>query len=399
MKSSILVFSLILFYFTCFNSALDYDVTSVVTVDNVTIINQRDWTVREFPNNNGFFAKGVSITKIPGFTSVDAMALGFTLWHQTALGVGWYRSETDVDISSGNETTITVDFNSAAFGFVVRILGIVDYLDNNGIPGFQLNDTILSTYYRPLNSLNASADWNVDIRNETISDNSNGTVLIHVITLSTVDGVFAIQMVIGPRPLRMNNRPFDQDGVKISVEINWSNFSGKSLNPDAKIALICIVAAAGERTSIDGSVTFPGDNTVGGFLNWESVFSGSNDGNTGDMTTRTVDAQFVESYSNGLDVIDINGSFVAGWGISSVAFTFGLNETRPLHLVWDPEAGASINYPSPPTGSLTPQGSSQPTTVTNTPTSSPISSMNSNGNNLVIIFNFIILISLLFVSL
>jgi len=64
-----------------------------------------------------------------------------------------------------------------------------------------------------------------------------------------------------------------------------------------------------------------------------------------------------------------------------------------------PEAGASINYPSPPTGSLTPQGSSQPTTVTNTPTSSPISSMNSNGNNLVIIFNFIILISLLFVSL
>jgi hypothetical protein len=107
-----------------------------------------------------------------------------------------------------NTLTVFSSLNSA-FSFFIRPYGIIEYEDNNGISGFQRNDTILSFY-----SLNQSpATWiqrYISITYGLI----NATAYIS--TWETNDNVFALQSILVPQPFIVDGFTINQDAVKVT---------------------------------------------------------------------------------------------------------------------------------------------------------------------------------------
>jgi hypothetical protein len=318
-------------------SEIDVNIASRVSVDtSANVTNRRIWYVVDGP---GFIAGlGISVTRAPGFSDVDAMFAGLTLIQQCALGFAWFESATDYSLNNANGNSVTFQSAAAAFAFFSRFWGIVEYLDTNGIPGFQPGDAILSFY--PLSRTNLT-DWKpINVSSVTLSTGD----VVYVVTIQTVDEVFALQVFIAPRPIIADNATIDQDSVKIAIEINYYNYSGASSDPNARIALAVLVGAAEAVSFTSGtvaSVVIPSGNSIyRGYQDWDLGFTLANtDGSN--ARSGTVQSYWEVKFSN---VSEIQGQYEAGWIVSAAYFSFGVNETRPGHIWWDPQMGATVNY-------------------------------------------------------
>jgi hypothetical protein len=154
---------------------------------------------------------------------------------------------------------------------------------------------------------------------------------VYVVTVQTVDEVFGLQVFIAPRPILVDGSSVDQDGVKIAIEINYYNYSGASSDPNAKIALAVLVGAARAssfRNMTIAEVDIPSDNPIyRGYQHWDLGFRLSNrDGSA--SRSGSVQSSWEVQFSN---ISQIQGQFQAGWVVSAVYFSFGVNETRPGH--------------------------------------------------------------------
>jgi hypothetical protein len=321
-------------------SEIDVSLSTRITVDtNVSVINSRVWTVVQ---GIGYVvADGVSVAVAPGFTNVDAMFAGLTISQQCSLGFSWFKSATDLNINNMNSNSITFQSVAAAFGFFSRFWGIIEYLDTNGQIGYQPGDTILSFYSLNLNLL----AWK-PIRLDSVTLSTGD--IVYVVTIQTVDEVFALQVFIAPRPIIADNATIDQDSVKVAIEINYYNYSGASTNPNARIALAVLVGAAEAMSFTSGSVAADvdissNDATYRGYQHWDlTCHLANSDGSN--YHSSSVQSFWEVQFSN---ISEIQGQYEAGWVVSAVYFSFGINETRPGHIWWDPEMGASVNYGSP----------------------------------------------------
>jgi hypothetical protein len=106
------------------------------------------------------------------------MFAGLTLVRQCSLGFAWFEKSTDLSVDSSNDDSVTIQSSASAFGFFGRFWAIIEYLDTNGVPGYQPGDTILSLY--PL-SRNLS-DWK-PIKRDTLCTNEENILFTELVLL------------------------------------------------------------------------------------------------------------------------------------------------------------------------------------------------------------------------
>jgi len=243
-----------------------------------------------------------------------------------------------------------VSTDSAYFAFASRFLALVEYEETNGIEGLQANDTILSTY--SLSPQDPSTLWQPLIY-ETI--NIDGTSqYLYVVTAVTMDDVFKLQWFITGRPLIIDNNSVDSDGIKLSIEVNYYNYSGASNSSTSLIAIGLVngfrTVATWRNTTIEGNedgsteglnIGGSSGNAVQGYLLWDKTVNVTQINETdGKGFVRTVHAEYTASYQNDT----IQGSFESKTVMNLIFYTLGVDAPRPNHIFWDPQLGASIDY-------------------------------------------------------
>jgi len=245
---------------------------------------------------------------------------------------------------SAFQTLSFVDITAADLAFLTRFEEIVEYLDTNGTPGFQRDDTILSRY--PL--------WNITNYHFNFHQ-SNGTFPggvvgpVNNLTCTTPDGVFSFSAAFAGRPVTLWNVSLDENSFKLDFRIRYYNWTGASSNPDAQIALVvsCSTQDANTHSFRSPNATLP---TTGfqiaktgynGFINFE------NECDTFDVNGTHHRSSINYEYSEG----PYFGSFSDNW--AGGFFVLSYNQTHPVTIYHDPEIGAelAVTPTSPPSSS------------------------------------------------
>jgi len=351
MKTTLLFVVLIFVLFSLISAQATIPLQSSAYYSRVSIdqnaTNSRERAVQVVTLNYVFGVRAVAVTKAPHLVDYDAILFGMSLYGQTIVAFGFYESEREVSVQTQN-TLVSTD--SAYFAFASRFLALVEYEETNGIEGLQANDTILSTY--SLSPQDPSTLWQPLIY-ETI--NIDGTSqYLYVVTAVTMDDVFKLQWFITGRPLIIDNNSVDSDGIKLSIEVNYYNYSGASNSSTSLIAIGLVngfrTVATWRNTTIEGNedgsteglnIGGSSGNAVQGYLLWDKTVNVTQINETdGKGFVRTVHAEYTASYQNDT----IQGSFESKTVMNLIFYTLGVDAPRPNHIFWDPQLGASIDY-------------------------------------------------------
>lgn len=321
---------------------------------SAVVVNQRSWNVTSAFSS--FVAYGVSVSRPPGFTNIDAFRFYVNNYNQFTVGFNYFKQATAWSLDMETFTTLTVfSALNSDFAFFFRPYSIIEYDDDNGIPGLQSNDTILSVY--PLSRSPTNWYWlYISITYGLISETA------YVGTWHTQDSVFAFQVFLVPRPFIVDGLSVNQDSVKVAVQINYSNYANASASNTSKIALVLLTGAAEMQTLPPGngnesSVNIPSSVPpyLGGFVNFTQYVNITRPDNT--TAWEAIDIQWEANWT---DVNNIQGQYQAGYVVSALFLTLGGHDGRVGSVWWDPTIGANINYVDTPSTLPTPGLSPSP---------------------------------------
>jgi len=287
----------------------------------------REIRTADFPFIRTSVVEAVAVNAYPGHATLDELVVVLTTFHEAAIALNYFHASATYSSSngtSGNET-VTKTLTEADFAFYLRFLALVEYIDTNGIPGLQMNDTIIAYY-----NLDRFTVWKPLYHQEVNGDGSD----IHTYVLETRDAVLRVKFHFSSKTVKYFKTRIDPSSVKFDVIVqNW-NYTSPS--PNARIGIIAVAVTEGVRAiestngaTTGGNFTIVSKNNQGRF-NWDGV------------ANTTEDIQGVYNSSTVyVDYTDIDGSLnlTAGYTVSRLIFSFDAN--RPSWIFWDPLSGVT----------------------------------------------------------
>jgi len=269
---------------------------------------------------------------------------------QSSLAFAYYHAESQVP-AQGSDNSVQAAA-VAAFWVGVRMFVIIEWVDHNGVPGFQLNTTDQITGSYDLS--NAALLWKpITFEKTDVQDSTGQTFAVHSITMETLDEVFLLSFVVTERPVTVNGNRVNCDQIKVDFQVKWFNNplhhpanwttgeSNATAFPNAKVGILAVTAAvAGAAAEVAGDTnkdpTFQiATGAYTGFFSWQPNADVTVQGAT---AARAVYAHVVDTSKNP----DIQAAFAAGWVVRILLFSF--EGIRPETVFWDPIFGANVDY-------------------------------------------------------
>jgi len=277
---------------------------------------------------------------------LDAAQFNLTTINETTLSFGY--------IHAAQQNGATGQANQiAALFFALRSFVLLEYLDNDGVPGFQdTNGTNADKVISYYDLSNPALPWKPLAVNSTMVQGPNGPFKVSYVQAETLDEVYFIRFIVTEHPVMVGNVRISPDKAKIDFGIKYYNPkhvpaawtlgpSNSTLFPAAQVGYIAVTvsgavfAAFDNRTAQNGSsaVSFGAGAYVGTFT-W--VPTAQVGGSNVPVHATVTDKSVAIAASNGM------GGFVEGVSFKFISFGFGVN--RPDYIYWDPIFGANINY-------------------------------------------------------
>jgi len=274
-----------------------------------------------------------------GAIAADALAFGIDDFDIAGYFLAYFAAEASVrnNISSAS---------AAAVAFGVRFIGIAEYLETNGKPGFQLNDDTLVGGY---NFSNTNCFGPMITNSQTV-----GSTTTRSVTAVTVDNVFAFRVTSTGSPVTVNGVNIDANSVKLDVLINYYNplnvqsaWSSGASAFNSTIALVLgvggFVAGATVNTNSGGDPLGNGFKNVGlGLAGQSAGFQYTTNFTLGNAQTfnfvGAVAGTWHDNITSGIAQYDsqfASGSFAAYGGVQLAIFSAS-NQVRPGPIFWDP---------------------------------------------------------------
>jgi len=305
--------------------------------------------------------------------SVDAIAFVMNVLTETT--VAWFYADAAVDIDIVGGNVSFVGAKAGFLGFAHRAFGIVEYVNTNGISGFQTNDTVLGGY--DLASDTLGLQWcNIDVDVYNVTDANGVLIKVRSASVITVDNVFGFRVTSIGTYGTIDGVKVDPNTIKIDFIINYYNNSyfvqgdpfargnSPSNNPNAQIALVtgfAAVAAGGEVGVFKSITQDPSGNSGTGVAYGVSAgASGAAAGlysyytyaqnaqvqvigggyiKAGVVATKTLLANPTgNGYWNIAQTLS-EGAY-AKWGTVDLAI-FSFEQIRPSQVYWDPSLGGN----------------------------------------------------------
>jgi len=329
--------------------------------------------------------------------TVDAVQFNFTTLNQTTLSFGFLHESNQQ--GGGGQQAVVINLL-----FILRAVAIVEFLDTDGVPGFQPNNNN-SNHDTPISFYDLShplLPWKPIVINSTMIQGPNGPFKVSYVEATTADDVFFIRFVVTESPVKVGNVTISTSKSKIDFAINYYNpnhgtapwstgISPAGTYPNAKIGLIGVsvsgeaFAAFDNRTTNNGgassaSVTFGTGYSVGNF-SWNPNAQVSVTG-----TQAAVYAFVTEQTVSGMS--NTTSNVILGQGVSFRFLVFSFEAYRPPLVYWDPVFGADINYAAINSQS---QGSSQAGTQTAPTTTTHVASAAALAYSLAAILLFLMI--------
>jgi len=362
-----------------------FEAVTPTTFPNPSIVTRDFSTGKGYINilNKLIAAYGYNIKGVKSANDIDVEvdAVAFVMNVLTETTLQWFFAEAAVDVHFSGDGNVSFAGAEAGFlGFAARAFGIVEYEDTNGLPGFQLNDTVLGGYdlTSPYNIL--GSQWcNIDVSVFNYTDVNDVVLKVRSASVITIDGVFGFRVTSVGKYATIDGVKVDPNTIKIDFLINFYNNScflpGESYakgaspsdptaHPEAKIALItgfAAVAAAGAVGTFKTITQDPTGNTGAG------VAYGVSAGASG--AAAALYSYF--TYKQNANITIIGGAFAeaavvatktalgdptgkgfwnvaqalstaayAKWGTVDLA-VFSFESIRPNRVYWDPSAGGN----------------------------------------------------------
>jgi hypothetical protein len=294
--------------------------------------------------------KAVEASQSTGHRQVDAIEFVMSDLLQTSLAFAYFHAESQVP--QGSSSSVQAAAVAAAFWIGLRMFVILEFVDHNGVPGFQLNTTDEITGYYDLS--NAALQWKpITFEKTDLTDSNGQTFSVHAITMETADEVFLLSFVVTERPVTVDGNRVNCDSVKVDFQIKWFNNplhraanwttgeSNSTAYPNAQVAIFAATAAiAGAAAAVAGDTNKDPQFQIAagaytGLFSWKPNADVVVQGAT---AARAVFAHVVDTSKNP----DIQAAFAAGWVVRILLFSFEGN--RPSSVYWDPIFGANLDY-------------------------------------------------------
>jgi len=344
MNSIILLFSLL--FLSSFASMLQERQTATYTATTATNSMIRIIQIIETPANAPRF---ISITSLAAESTqnsftIDIVQFNLATYNQTTLNFGYFHGTA---AQNGQAAAIQ------EFAFAMRSLVVFEFINNDGIPGFQEStgpnaDQMISLY----DLSNPALPWNGIVINTTQLVSPGGqTFNVTSISAVTADGVFSFTYTVTEQPILVNGVLITSDQAKIDVAISyynpgnvpaaWSTGPSNAVQfPNAQIGYAAVTVAGeifaefqnGTAQGQNSQLAFGSGNVVGTF-SWQP--------------NAMVNVNGV--YANGAvyaQVTDVSQNFSAAvfeaFSFKFLFFSFAGN--RPSYVYWDPIFGANILY-------------------------------------------------------
>jgi hypothetical protein len=324
---------------------------AVVIVDNNNT-RLRAYDVEFFPPNHPRIVEftGVEIDKTGQNTAtLDACQFILTTFNQCTIFFGYFHEQAQIPTTNGGNLT---EISAAFFAFAVRTFAVFEYIERNGIPGFQPNTTDGPTgLYDLSNLLLPWKDMVIEAVNFTDANGDNFTV--HTITVQTLDEVFLMRFVIAGVAIEVNGVRLTPTLMKIDYQINWftskhvaadwtTGPSNATLFPDAQVGMLNVFAAVAEEVDVEqgqgdnstnSTISFAAGAAFTGVFNWIV---------NADVTVSGVEYAGAVFATESDASSDQTGHIAEEWLARVIFFSF--NGSRPESVAWDPVFGATINY-------------------------------------------------------
>ena len=318
----------------------------------------RDYEVIRIPDVDPrvVVLKGVAINFVDRKNfDIDAVVFALNTFARATLQFGYFQAAAQ---SRGGDSNNPVrDFDASAFGFLLRFVNVFEYVDTNGIPGFQLGQDNITGGY---DLSHIALKWNIRFEDVPQTDADGKTFTVRILTAETEDQVFALRFIVAGRPIDVDGHILRPDHSKFDLRIRWFNNSlhvpalwttGPSTQPKAQIGIVGAYGAAGgsfsRRVDVDNNnsteITFDAG-SFKAFFKWVTDASV----NIGGVVAKRLVRDF-EIDIGGMPLnVEVVNNFVAGWVKRIIIHSF--DGERPDEIVLDPEFGPTINYDLVDTG-------------------------------------------------
>jgi len=288
--------------------------------------------------------KAVEASQSTGLSQVSAVEFVLSNFQQVALAFGFYAAVAQVPTVQNPNATQGVA--QAAFYAAARMFLVFEYVDGNGIEGYQQNSLDNITGFYDLS--HKDLQWKpMDFAESSITDSDNNVFKVHTITMETLDEVFLLRVVSTERPVTVNGVRVNPDSMKVDFAVKWfnnplhvaANWTTGPSAADAHVAVLAVAAAKGGASVAQVGGQSPalhfGAGAFVGFFSWQPTADVTVQGVT---AAAAVAAHVVDTSSDP----NIQAAFAVGWIIRVVVFSF--NATRPDEVFWDPSFGATVDY-------------------------------------------------------
>jgi hypothetical protein len=300
----------------------------------------------------------------------DVVSFIITDFNETALYFGYFHAVAQFESGKGNNTNDSLSsLAEAAFAVVLRSYVCFEYVDNNGIPGYQTNTSDQMTGYYDLSSL--ALEWApMQIDSFNVTDDAGHTFKVFSITIQTMDQVYLMRFLTAETEVKVGNITIDSNTMKIDFEIRWftplhvqapwtTGPSNATQYPNAEVGLALFVEAV--YTSVSVSLNKTGYNTSN---NGQSSVSLAAGGVTGEFSWVTKAATTIQGQF-AIAAVHVN---IAGAGseitenvvAEAELLLFSFNGSRPSLVSWDPTLGGKPTNSTATTGMSMPMTSSMP---------------------------------------
>jgi len=331
-------------------------------VGNVDIIRAIavNWVPSPPPLARAIEIRAIAAFRTPNLAAIDAVRFILNTYNDVGIFFQYFAAAIRVPVQGTAMNPVT-DGAVADFALYVKKLAVFEYLDNDGVEGYQHggSDNITGIYFLG----HPEVRWKAVVYTNNTIIVGNRTVTVHVLTWETLDGVFYIRLYVADAPVTVNGHKLDTNRIKLDVGTRWfdnnnhvrTNFTtGPSAAANARVGIIAIHAAF-------GLVAFAQVNNTGGATPSQVSYTSAKFVaafdylNTADATTNA--GTVAATAALRVHVVDVNNAqqfnaFAAqGWVVKIAFYSFhGVN--RPSEIFWDPQVGGS---PTPPPGADTNQ--------------------------------------------
>jgi len=355
-----------------------------ITVDPQGDVRLRQYQVDWYPllHPRAVSLRGIQFKKNQTEAQLDAVVFDITTINQVSILFNYFRSQESISNGSIAEETNTTSINgNSDFGFAVRTFFVYEYVDYNGIPGYQFNTSDNITGLYDLSSPHLQwKDLEIDTTNVTV----NGTFFkIFYIRAQTTDDVFTLTFTVCGTPIHVNSSQITPDSTKFDVTIRWftdkhvkalwtTGPSNAALFPNATNGLMAGMASTVNRTILQtaangGTDPFMSMNQTGfnGFFSWVRTVEIVQDNVTSESTVdvEVIDVLTGKREQNGENnetkrneargnnppagtyqqsLKDIEMFFDRFTNIK--LFFFSFEGFRPSAIFWDPTQGSDNDY-------------------------------------------------------